>query len=250
MKEIPLTQGYVALVDDEDHETLSKYDWFVQKGRCTQYAARKMTLSYNKYCTVYMHRLILGLPIGDKRQVDHINHNGLDNRRQNIRIATSQENHFNRRTLAISTSQYKGVSWNRNLKKWKSRITINGKETHIGYFDKEIDAAIAYDKVALNEFKEFALTNFPVKNYIELDLLSIQEIAKNKLEKKTSSFRGVYWYPRSNTWYACICRGYKDIYVGSFESETEAAKAYNEAAIKYHKEKAKLNNIEDRQELH
>lgn len=155
MKRISLTQGQYALVDDADYEWLMQWKWRVQKTTATNwYAIRTMG---NKQ--ILMHRLILG--ISNDRQTDHINHNGLDNRRSNIRLCTCQQNQFNqRRQQRETTSEYKGVGWCKRAKKWKSRIKRNSREIHLGYYDSEIAAAKVYDAKAVELFGEFANTNF------------------------------------------------------------------------------------------
>jgi hypothetical protein len=107
-----------------------------------------------------MHREVLG--VFDDRLVDHQNHNGLDNRRRNLRIATATENGWNRKkTSAKCTSQFKGVCWWKQGSKWRAQGRLNGKQTIIGYFDNEIDAAKAYDAWAILAFGQFAALNFP-----------------------------------------------------------------------------------------
>jgi hypothetical protein len=108
-----------------------------------------------------MHREILRPP--GHLVVDHINHNGLDNRKANLRHATRAQNNFNRLIIIRedSSSKYKGVSWRKRKKKWRARICINGERKHIGYFKDEIHAAKAYDKAAKKYHGEFASLNFP-----------------------------------------------------------------------------------------
>lgn len=103
-----------------------------------------------------MHRLLLGLRKGDPREVDHRNHVTWDNRRLNIRLATSSQNKMNRRAEVRGTSRFKGVDWDRNRKKWRAQI----QSTFIGRFDSEEAAAVAYDAVARERFGEFAYLNF------------------------------------------------------------------------------------------
>lgn len=92
--------------------------------------------------------------------VDHINHNGLDNRKANLRIATFSENRRNSRKAKDTSSKYKGVSWHKNNKKWHAGININGRRKHLGSFDDEIQAAKAYDEVARKYHGEFSSLNF------------------------------------------------------------------------------------------
>lgn len=158
MKQIPLTQGKFALVDDQDFELINKFKWCAHKMGNTFYADRGIRVD-GKCKTILMHRFILG--ITEKTSpVDHKNFNGLDNRRCNIRPCTQSQNNMNRKSYANSSSIYKGVIYRNDNKKWYARIRINGKNKNIGSFSNEIDAAKAYDFYALQLYKEFANTNF------------------------------------------------------------------------------------------
>ena len=163
MKEIQLTQGYFALVDDEDFEELNKHKWHIKKHRNTVYAVRTQWIVGGKGKQIHykMHRVILGLK-NPKEVCDHINHNGLDNRKSNLRVCTNKENQKNRLSKKNSTSKYLGVSLSDN--KWVSGISVNGKRKHLGTFDNtkdgEILAAISYDFAAIKYHGEFANLNF------------------------------------------------------------------------------------------
>ena len=109
--------------------------------------------------TVRMHRAILDVPKG--KIVDHINHNGLDNRRANLRVATRRQNAWNKRKRRSKcSSQYKGVMWLKKAGKWQARISCKGRSIVIGYFDDEKAAARAYDARAAELFGEYAAPNF------------------------------------------------------------------------------------------
>ena len=115
-----------------------------------------------------MHREILGLVSGDGLSTDHINHDGLDNRRLNLRICTHQQNQMNqRKPMARKSSQYKGVSWEGRAGKWVSYINHSGKHIYICYCDNEQEAALAYDTKAAELFGAFACLNFPPKDKAE-----------------------------------------------------------------------------------
>ena len=160
MKKILLTKGMYALVDDADHEWLNRYKWYAKKSNKTYYAVRQQRVSKHKQATVLMHREILGLKQGDPREGDHRNHNGLDNQRNNLRIADKAQNQQNRTERRNSYSKYKGVSWNKRDRKWQVYIGLGGKSKYVGYYEDEKEAARAYDAEARKYFGEFANTNF------------------------------------------------------------------------------------------
>jgi HNH endonuclease len=157
MKEIPLTRGKVALVDDEDYESLIQWKWLVRYHRKTCYA-RRIDRHTGKPITIHMHREILG--VKPNQQVDHINGNGLDNRRSNLRIAGHAQNLWNRGRTRKNSSGFKGVHWVERLNKWCVQVQANGKARCLGWFVDLYDAASAYDLEALKLHGEFAHVNF------------------------------------------------------------------------------------------
>ncbi len=153
MKEIPVGKKYVALVDDEDYERVSASKWFYNTGKSTIYAIR------NRMKPMYLHRLVLNI-LDPKVQVDHINYNGLDCRKANLRLCNSGQNtvHQRKRTNAIH-SKFKGVTWCSRHSKWLSRIHKQGKHMHLGYFESEAEAAQKYNRAALELYGEYAVLN-------------------------------------------------------------------------------------------
>ena len=151
--------GQFALIDDDDYAIVSMYNWYIAGGaKGFFYAARKI-IRDKKHITVLMHRELLGLKKGDRRCVDHINGNGLDNRRScNLRLANKQQNACNQQPRK-GTSKYKGVSWHKANAKWAAQIMAMGQTMYLGYFDKEIIAAKAYNLAALKYHGIFAYTN-------------------------------------------------------------------------------------------
>lgn len=156
MKEIPLTQGKIALIDDEDYDKVSSIKWYAIKHHRTFYARsgipKKPGQKWRGYIT--LHSEIMQPPVG--HFIDHIDGNGLNCCRNNLRICTSQQNSFNRKPHIDSRSKYKGVSVT-----YKAKITKDGIVKYLGSFNNEKEAAIAYDMAARELFGEFAKLNFP-----------------------------------------------------------------------------------------
>lgn len=151
MPEIKLTQDKTVLVDDYDWELVSQHKWYPRTNNSGVSYARTSAKSGN----LYMHRLIMGAK--PEQQVDHINGNGLDNRRENLRLCTNQQNQWNMQKSYGLTSKYKGVYLYKN--RWRARITFQGKTISLGLFSLEEEAAQAYSKAALKYFGEFAYVN-------------------------------------------------------------------------------------------
>jgi hypothetical protein len=152
VKEIPLTQGRVAIVDDADYEMLSRFKWLYGD----RYAVRRARCGV-RWVTVLMHREIMQ-PL-DGMQVDHINGDKLDNRRCNLRIVTSSQNKCNCGVQANNTSGFKGVSLSKPTGKWVANIKKHGKLHFLGYFPTAIEAARAYNRAAQEMHGEFARLN-------------------------------------------------------------------------------------------
>jgi len=158
MREIPLTRGKIALVDDKDFTELSKVKWTAHKGLHTWYAKRKVAGRH-----VAMHREILGLTFGDGILIDHKDFDGLNNQRHNLRICNKQQNSahtLSRR--ARKRGHYRGVGKFRDktrTKPWVARIGLQGKFYSLGVFYTEEAAALAYNLAAQRHFGEFARLN-------------------------------------------------------------------------------------------
>lgn len=154
MREISLSQGKVALVDDDDYaKVLLRGPWCAMKHGQTYYAGRTIRKG-ESWTTEFMHQFISGYG-----RTDHIDRNGLNNQSSNLREATAQQNMRNQGPRGGS-SLFKGVCWDKRAKKWKSAIR-DYKKIHLGYFEIEQDAARAYDRAAREMFGEFAYLNFP-----------------------------------------------------------------------------------------
>jgi len=151
VKRIPLTKGFYAYVDAEDYEWLSQWHWHAHAGG---YAAR-----HEKGKLIFMHRQIMQPPKG--KVVDHINANGFDNTRANLRNITPQQNSCNRSKQVGTISIYKGVDYDKKSDLWYARIRFHKEYLYLGCFHTEIEAARAYDRKAVELLGEFARLNFP-----------------------------------------------------------------------------------------
>lgn len=166
----PKAAGRVALVSDEDYELVSQYKWRLWEipGTETKYGCGPYAISTFRHDptgrfavpkgrkkTIRMHALIMGVP-----GADHIDHDGLNNQRSNLRIATKSQNNHNQRPQRNVSSQFKGVC-RMGPAKWIAYITLERRHTRLGEFRDEIEAAYAYDTAAREHFGEFACLNFP-----------------------------------------------------------------------------------------
>ena len=152
-KEIQLTQGKVAIVDDDLFEYLNQFKWHIASGR---YAATNMKIN-GKSKSIYLHRFIMN--VSKDMQVDHIDNDKLNNLKTNLRICTHSQNMINRPVYNNSKSKFKGVIFYEKLKKYIARIKFKNKEYYLGVYTNPIDAARAYNDAALKYHGEFAHIN-------------------------------------------------------------------------------------------
>lgn len=155
-KIIKLTKNKTVVVDGEDFDFLNQWKWHA--GKNGSYAARgEWQKGKNKNKIIYMHRLIM--KVEGKTQVDHKNGNGLDNRKENLRLCTNKENQRNHKLLVTNKSGFNGVSWNSKVKKWETCISVDNKTVHLGFYRNKIKSATIYNAAATKYFGEFARLN-------------------------------------------------------------------------------------------
>lgn len=149
--------SFTIKYDAVDHHIVAQYTWRAEIHEHTTYAACTTRRPDGRWTTLYMHRLLIGAPKG--KQVDHRNHDGLDNRRRNLRLATSSQNLANQLKNPGRSSRFKGVTWHRRGGKWQAQIAVEGKRRYLGLHETEEAAARAYNKAAREAWGNFALLN-------------------------------------------------------------------------------------------
>lgn len=158
MKKLSLTQNRFALVDDQDYDWLMQWKWHALRQRTGNWYAVRSEGKWPNRTLVYMHDAIMAPPKGFR--VDHRKGDGLDNRREMLRVCTNYQNNQNARKRKDNSSGYKGVTWNKVRRKYQARIQVNHKSMSLGYYDDPANAANAYDVAARKHFGDYARTNF------------------------------------------------------------------------------------------
>ena len=221
---INLTQGKVAIVDDDVAEMLNKHKWQFNHGY-----AQRLSRENHQAKTVMMHREIMQAPPGYK--VDHINMDGLYNCRENLRICSSAENSRNVGLRSTNTSGYKGVSFDKASKRWRSSIRVNGKSVLLGFYSEAKNAALAYDEAAKINYGEFARPNFPDSISDLSSFLTEKKRRESGLRVNNNSGRsGVCWHKASGKWAVAMHIDGKRKYFGVFENFDEAVQVAELAA--------------------
>lgn len=268
MKKIRLTQGKEALVDDEDYETLLEFapkkcnkkinkdkdsGWYAQK----QYRAKaeKYYAATNKWIPelkrqkiIFMHRIIMNPPKG--MFVDHINGDGLDNRRENLRICTISQNTANSVRPSTNTSGYKGVqSSGRSTRPWKATIHAKGITKYLGAYRTKEEAAIAYDKKAVELYGEFAKLNFPNGVPSEIEKYIVKQNLQNNASKRKNNSSGYLGVIVEQRKHKQVYRArFGRISLGHFDVIELAAMARDKKAIELRGESVDLNFPDKKEE--
>jgi hypothetical protein len=235
MKLIPLSQGLFAKVDDEDYDWIMQWKWYANKAKHTIYATRHESIKGRKGAKrglIKMHRFILNNPTCEN--IDHADHDGLNNQKSNLRIANDRQNNANRKSQKGSSSKYLGVIHIKERGVWHARIRNNHKAILLGDYKQEDEAAEAYNIAAKKIHGEFANLNDIPENLIRLG-----KIIYNK-----PKYKGVRYDKIKDNYFVVLIINKKEKRMGTFKSEKEAALVYNKKVIELYGENAKLNIIE------
>jgi hypothetical protein len=163
-RKIYLGEGEFTIIEPPDYYAYSKYKWILSADGNNFYAVREAKIGPKKTKIVSLHREIMNAPKGIL--VDHRNGDGLDNRRENLRLATYSQNNINKPKKANTSSIFRGVCFEKCCQEWGVFTRVNGKQKRIGRFKDEVEAARAYDRAALKYHGEFARLNFPREDYV------------------------------------------------------------------------------------
>lgn len=210
MKEIVLSKGDIAFVDEEDYEYLSQHKWYLSNG----YAISEKR--------VKMHRMILKAAPG--QLIDHQDRNKLNNQKYNIRIATKYQNVHNQQKRENTINKYKGVHYVKRIGLYQARCRMNLKDHFLGYFTSEIAAGYAYNKKA-QELSSFILLNQFNLSIEQLERKLIEDRRYIKPAEKQSVYSGIYWNKGKNAWEVRPRIGNKRVYIGTFKYEQPAINA-------------------------
>lgn len=213
----------VVNFDDEDYSKIEDYNWWIQDADGgNKYVMSNVRGLDGEVVALAMHRVIMGVSESNIF-IDHINGNGLDNRKSNLRTCTQAENSRNRKKSNSRdyTSKFKGVIWRERDSKWRATIHHEGRNITIGNFESETDCAKAYDVFARKYYGEFARANFP--NVFEDESF----VERVKFRKKKTKYNGVYFIKDRNKWSAKVTIDGKLKSIGNFKDEVECAKAYD-----------------------
>lgn len=239
-REIQLTNGGVTFVDDEDFEWLSQWRWSAICER--RYVARSVYDKGTKRVKItYIHRLILDPPEG--MTTDHIDRDGFNNTRKNLRVATQGQNNRNRRVMG--SSGYKGVMAMGKSGGWSVVFGSGQSAIRVGAFYDITAAARAYDAYAAMYGDEFTIRNFPHETPLTIAEVEAIRLQQHRLRpakaRMTSQYRGVSYYPTRRTWRAAIKHNGTEYPLGYFKTEVDGAFAYDQKARELLGEKAQLN---------
>lgn len=233
---------YEVLIDDEDAVEVLKHKWYVaskHKDHDVYFNTSYKERGYSR--TIELQRFIMHCSCGDGKIIDHISGDTLDNRKCNLRVCSHMENLHNARKTRFNTSGYKGVFFYKKSGKWAARIRCNKKRYFGGEYVTPEEAARAYDMLAIALHKDFAYTNFPKNEYYRDDVQGFYEkVLVSYSRPKTSKYRGVS-LTTDGAYVANICHNHVRVRIGVYDTQEDAARAYDRKAIELGVDKARLN---------
>lgn len=230
VKEIPLQNGMVALVDDEDYENVMKHVWWVSTNKWSTQIRNKHDES--------LARFVLYVDKGDKRKVTFKDGDALNNQKENLVLVEQSMLLAKSRGHRDGSSKYKGVCWDKRSKKWISNITVNKKRYYLGSFDDEDEAAMVYNKAAIELIGESSYLNEIGKDNSSESPAKFEKVRQQRY-RSAVGFKGVY--KNYNKYEARIIINSKDVYIGLFGTPEEAAEEYDKKAYESYGDKAILN---------
>lgn len=239
-KYIELTQNKYAIVDDDDFDYLNQFKWCFSQG----YAYRRTTPPNGEAKTIMMHREIFKGQ--EDKLIDHINRNGCDNRKENLRFCTHSQNSANKPAMKMNSSGFKGVSYLKRENAFLSMIAFNRKSYILGRFKTAEEASAAYIMKSKELYGEFTNTNLFHEDNVEEIRPTEEQKTKRRVANVNNStgYLGVSFSKQLGKYIAYIDFNKQRKYLGSFKKSADAAKSYNAAALNLFGEKAKLNTID------
>ncbi|MGH1233063.1 AP2/ERF family transcription factor [Bacillus toyonensis] len=240
VKEIPLQDGSIALVDDEDYERINQFNWVIRWMNNSSVSIISAAIDSE---SIQLNRFILNIK-NNEIPIKFLNNNRLDFRKENLVLTNRKSISRSTKARRGSTSKYKGVSYEKQTKKWIAKISVNGKDKNLGRYLNEDDAAKAYNEAAICFYGEDCYLNI-IGEDNRVGTIETESFKKSIRRKGCSGFKGVSF--NDGLWRSRIWINGKDIIIGYFLTKEEAAKVYDQKAYGIHGAKAVLNFPEDYQ---
>lgn len=238
VKKLRANKEFEVILDSKGLELFNKFNWSVRINKNVFYLYRCILFKRKPIRTIHFHREVLGIS-DNKVLIDHINHNGLDNRLTNLRICSHSQNTANTRKIINKSSKYKGVSWHRKNKMWTARVR-KFRNLNIGSFDSEKKAAMAYDYFAIKAFGDFSHTNFNKEIYNNFNLSNLLSL---KSDVTNTGYKNIS-FTNEKTYRVTLVYKNKPISLGTFKELNDAIKVITEFRLNELKEKINLISLD------
>ena len=238
-------KGYDVIIDDEDYDKITSRTWRVQQKRRGVYFTTYISKHNKKQINLPLHHLIIGRIRGDPRDVDHINRNTLDNRKENLRFATKAQNRWNQGMFKNNTTGYKGVSRYRE-NQYRATFRWNGHQIVLLVSSDPIECAKAHDMMSIKLYGEFACPNFKDIKYTQEDIDSVYQKAMSNIRaNNTSGYTGVAYHKGHKKWISHLRYKGTSYFLGYFNAPEDGARAFDKKLIEVGGNRAKLNFPEE-----